>query len=686
MKTKDTGSVYRRRPLLVILLILSLAILVRIVYINQLGDNPFFDYPIVDSDSYDVMATKIAEGENPTEGPFFQPPLYPYFLGILYNLFGHNLFTIRFLQMLLGVVNVLLAYLLAKRIFGPGVAVAVGVALSIYGTMLFFEGELLAPALIIFLNLLLILSLLWSLDKPAWWRALLSGLVLGASAIAMAVILPFALVVLVYGLLRLRRRKEPVGWRRMLVMGLCFLLGIMAVIFPVTLRNLQEGDDLVLISSNAGINFFIGSGKDFDQKVGIRPGYEWQALLQEPIEAGYKKPSEQSAYFVDKGMKIIAKDPLGYLAVLGKKLSLFAHGNEIMRNQELYPFREYSSLLSILVWKWGLAFPYGLLFPLAVVGAVFALARKKEGSWLILLFSASHILVIILFFVCARYRMNILPFLVILAVYGVFALVSLFRERRWLRAAISCGLLTVLLVACNWNVGEMATEFNADAYYNLGVKYMEEGRPEAKAMYEKAVALLPDYPEANGNLGIYLDQEGDHLGAIACFQVVLERYPDDVEANLNLGIAKFGLGDIEGAREQFLMVLALDGDNQLAQNNLAVVERVVREREALALNPKIGELLAKLQAEPNNPALLTNLGAAYLDVEYYELALKPLQAAVAIAPGLFQAHNNLGIVLAELGDTFGARREFETALMMDPENESVKLNLEKLGEKKIIEE
>jgi len=686
VKTKDTGSVYRRRPLLVILLILSLAILIRIVYINQLGDNPFFDYPIVDSDTYDVMATKIAEGENPTEGPFFQPPLYPYFLGFLYNLFGHNLFTIRFLQMLLGVVNVLLAYLLAKRIFGTGVAVAVGVALSLYGTMLFFEGELLAPALIIFLNLLLILSLLWSLDKPAWWRALLSGLVLGASAIAMAVILPFALVVLVYGLLRLRRRKEPVGWRRMLVMGLCFLLGIMAVIFPVTLRNLQEGDDLVLISSNAGINFFIGSGKDFDQKVGIRPGYEWQALLKEPIEAGYEKPSEQSAYFVDKGMKIIAKDPLGYLAVLGKKLSLFAHGNEIMRNQELYPFREYSSLLSILVWKWGLAFPYGLLFPLAVVGAVFALARKKEGSWLILLFSASHILVIILFFVCARYRMNILPFLVILAVYGVFALVSLFRERRWLRAVISCGLLTALLVACNWNVGEMATEFNADAYYNLGVKYMEEGRPEAKAMYEKAVALLPDYPEANGNLGVYLDQEGDHLGAIACFQVVLDQYPDDIEANLNLGIAKFGLGDIEGAREQFLLVLALDGDNQLAQNNLAVVERVVREREALALNPKIGELLVKLQAEPNNPALLTNLGAAYLDVEYYELALEPLQAAVAIAPALFQAHNNLGIVLAELGDTSGARREFETALMLDPENESVKLNLEKLGEKKLIEE
>jgi len=47
---------------------------------------------------------------------------------------------------------------------------------------------------------------------------------------------------------------------------------------------------------------------------------------------------------------------------------------------------------------------------------------------------------------------------------------------------------------------------------------------------------------------------------------------------------------------------------------------------------------------------------------------------------LTQAHNNLGIALAELGDVEGARREFEAVLKIDPENGSAKANLEHLKE------
>lgn len=65
----------------------------------------------------------------------------------------------------------------------------------------------------------------------------------------------------------------------------------------------------MLISYNAGVNFYIGTGQDYDQKAGIRPGYQWQAIMEEPIKAGYEKASEQSAYFIDKGLKIIAENP-----------------------------------------------------------------------------------------------------------------------------------------------------------------------------------------------------------------------------------------------------------------------------------------------------------------------------------------------------------------------------------------
>ncbi len=677
----------RWRLVYILLLIAAVALVVRIIYYVELSENPFFDYPIVDSQTYDEMAVKVAAGEEPFEGAFFQPPLYPYFLGFLYALFGRAIGLARFAQMILGVVNTLLIFAVGRKLFGRGIGLTAALLFSLYGTVLFFEGELLAPVLIVFLNLLIMLSLLYLFEKPTWWLALISGLLLGASALAMAVILPFAIVVMVYGLWRLGRGGGKLPWKRLTILGLCFVLGIVVVIAPVAIRNYVESGDLVLISYNGGINFYVGNSPYYEGTVGIRPGYEWQELGQEPMLAGYEKPSEQSRYFTEKTFDVVKDDFVGFLRNLVRKAYLYIHGDEVMRNQEIYPFRDFSNILSILIWKKILAFPYGILFPFAAVGIKIALIRKKWDASPVLLFIAAHIGVIILFFVTARYRMNILPFLMMFAVYGAVGLYGLFSERDWRKAVPVSIALLFTLVICNWRVGEMPSEFNADAYYNLGVQYMKEDNPEAKEMFEKAVELEPDYPEANGNLGIYYANEGDHKKAIGCFEKVLTQYPDDIEANINMGNELFALGDVEGAAVRFRKVLELQPGHPIAKENLKVVEarlsqgKMIEEiEEAIETNPEIAELLKKLEADPNNPGLLTNLGAAYLGAKKYALAVGPLTAAVELAPGLTQAHNNLGIALAELGDIEGARKEFETVLMLDPENGSARANLEYLNE------
>jgi Flp pilus assembly protein TadD len=525
---------------------------------------------------------------------------------------------------------------------------------------------------------LLILSLLWFLAAPGWRRALLCGLILGASAITMSVILPFAIAALIYCFILLRQEKETISLQKMIVMGLCFVLGISIAVFPVTLHNWKKGNDFVLISSNAGINFYLGTGKDFEKKVAIRPGYEWKDLMREPLNAGYKKPGQQSTYYLKKALKLIFHDPLGYLLGTVKKIYIFANGNEVMRNQEIYPFRKHSSLLSVLLWKKGLAFPYGLLFPLAVMGAIFSLTRKKKENYLLLLFSACHIAVIVLFFVTARYKMNILPFLIILAVYGAITLFDLFRKKVFPKAAAYSGLLVVLLILCNWNVGTMPSDFNADAYFNLGVNYMEKGLPEAKLMFEKAIEQDPEFLDAYGNLGILRDMEGDHQGAVECFEKVLTRYPHDIEANSHLGIAYYQLGDLSKAREQFIKVLTLDKNNETAKYNLEIVDKNIRQQRAATLDRLMDKFQAQLRDDPENPILLSNLGMIYIMKKEYEKALTLLQKAIALDPRIPQAHNNLGIVLLELGRVAEARKEFETALKLKPNYESPKKNLQRL--------
>ena len=95
------------------------------------------------------------------------------------------------------------------------------------------------------------------------------------------------------------------------------LLGCSLTIAPVTLRNYRVGDDVVLISHNAGINFYIGNNPDYDRTVFIRPGKDWAHLVEMPErEAGIDRPSRKSRFFFGRSWDYISADPLGYLSLL----------------------------------------------------------------------------------------------------------------------------------------------------------------------------------------------------------------------------------------------------------------------------------------------------------------------------------------------------------------------------------
>src|SRR4030095_14448263 len=67
------------------------AIIIRLQYLIQIRPLPLFTNLIADSYAYDQWAVAIAGGDWIGKGVFYQAPLYPYFLGVLYKLFGHDL-------------------------------------------------------------------------------------------------------------------------------------------------------------------------------------------------------------------------------------------------------------------------------------------------------------------------------------------------------------------------------------------------------------------------------------------------------------------------------------------------------------------------------------------------------------------------------------------------------------------
>ena len=69
-------------------ILFAVAFAVRLVHIGQIRPSPFFDVLLGDAHGYDAWAHRLAAGDWLGTEVFYQAPLYPYFLGVLYAAAG----------------------------------------------------------------------------------------------------------------------------------------------------------------------------------------------------------------------------------------------------------------------------------------------------------------------------------------------------------------------------------------------------------------------------------------------------------------------------------------------------------------------------------------------------------------------------------------------------------------------
>ena len=342
--------------------LLLVALALRLGYLWEHRASPFFDAPIVDAQTFLNQAQALISG--PLWGgdePYWQPPLYIYLLAFVCWLLPASYFVgIRLMHAGLGVLSCLLVYALARRAFGEQVGRIAGVMAALCGSLLYFEGELLAVPVEVLLNLLLLYSLLraWRRDRGRDW--MLAGLVAGLAALTRPNILLFIAAFCAWALWH----RRPSAYRSLAL----FVLPIALVILPITYRNWTIEPDLVFISSNAGVNFYIGNNAEYERTVSLRPGMPWEAMIAEAAHSGHETAAAQSAFFFGKALDYITAQPLNYLGLLCKKGFHFWSGPETKRNQDIYYARQHSRILSFLLWDWHLSMPFGLIGPLSLLG------------------------------------------------------------------------------------------------------------------------------------------------------------------------------------------------------------------------------------------------------------------------------------------------------------------------------
>ena len=118
-----------------------------------------------------------------------------------------------------------------------------------------------------------------------------------------------------------------------------------------------------------------------------------------------------------------------------------------------------------------------------------------------------------------------------------------------------------------------------EAHVNFGNALFQKGQlDEAVAQFQKAVAINPNDAEAHYNLGNALSRRGQLDGAVAQFQKALEIAPDSFATHFNLGVAFFQKGQLDEAITQLQEVLRLKPDYGPAQDNLAKMQDMARQR------------------------------------------------------------------------------------------------------------
>jgi 4-amino-4-deoxy-L-arabinose transferase-like glycosyltransferase len=218
----------------------------------------FATEPKGDEADYHAIATRMAAGDgfvgsdgSPTAR---RPPMYPTFLAALYAISTPNPAAGRVAQVVLGVLVVALTAAVARRLFGPRVALAAAAFAAFNPFLAFICGYLLTENL----YMVLVLGALWVAPDP---RALLAAprkafapaALLGAASLTRPTGLPVFEWTLLAALL-----LATVPWRARAVRALA-MVGVFAlVIFPWYARNAAVMGGWVL-TTHGGITFYQGN-------------------------------------------------------------------------------------------------------------------------------------------------------------------------------------------------------------------------------------------------------------------------------------------------------------------------------------------------------------------------------------------------------------------------------------------
>ncbi len=467
-------------------------------------------YPVVDANWHHVWAENISHGDVFIYAPYFRAPLYPMTLGFVYKIMGSSMIYGIALSFLFGVFSVHLIHRIVYERAGRKISLIASLIWAVYGVNLFYCSTLLITPMYIFLLLFSFYLLEREKPCPIGW------FVLGLAAITR----PSALLLLPVALI-LYRNIWKKSW--------LFLIPILFV----WIINFSNGDAGTVISSQAGINLYIGTGPDADGFTAFAVDGEAKSFTTDSLPytdnvwvssyAPFEEeilPSEVSAWWSRRSLKNILENPIRFLDLTGKKVLYMISPVAVPSNYDVYYFTKFSSVLKLLTGS--PRFPVaGLLIWFLIPGA-FAAGRLSSQEKKVLYWIAGLSIGILPFFVTARFRLPIVPFMIILLLPRFMK--NMKKSFMLAPVGVIVGVILAFITSYTVEFGGVNMTFHD------GVAHFENGDEQgAEILFLKAVEVA------------YARQDGIDLNG--------------VDALFNLGIISIRQRNVESARMYWEMAL-----------------------------------------------------------------------------------------------------------------------------------
>ena len=453
-----------------------------------------------------------------------------------------------------------------------------------------YAAILMPTAWLVFIFWLILWRIIRQKNAPGRCEALILGLLVGLTATAIATIL-FLIPLLISAIVLKPAISNHSQFRTRISALVLLFLGAAAGTSPCWVHNCLVAQDRVFLSAHSGINFWIGNNPSANGYPRFPPGLRagQAAMLQDSIDAAESaaghslKRGEVSHYWSAKARDYIQRYPAAWLRLVALKFRAF------------WSAFQYDDLSIITILReQKVTFPgiyFGLVATLALPMMLLLWNTAPLSRWITAAI-VLHLLALLPVFTTERYRLPIVPGLLVFAAFGLITFFNNVVAGKF-NSVISYGaLLAVSTLFVSWPQSDPSL-WALDAY-NSGWQALESGDLTlAEKKLQLARAYVPTNPETNFALGNLRLAEGNSAAASAFYLATLQLDNHHRGALNNLGVMALDGGKFDAAENWLRHAEDVDPGNAkthflLAKTLLAKDEHELAREEieiAIRLQP-----------------------------------------------------------------------------------------------------